>query len=131
MSTPPIESTGTAVEFVFPMHGLTPYTEFSLEQIVGAAGLYALRSADADVRLFLLDPLSGDYGYEPLIPADVQSEIGAEDASSFRVFVVANPSDDGVYLNLRAPIVIHSQSGRAAQVILDDQTYPVRALLGG
>ncbi|MBT2473820.1 flagellar assembly protein FliW [Microbacterium sp. ISL-103] len=124
------QSANTAVEFASPMPGLSPYTAFTLEQIAGAEGLYALRADDADVRLFVLDPQSGEYGYEPSIPGDVRAEIGAADDSVIRVFVVANPSAEGVYINLRAPIVIHRDTGRAAQVILDDQAYPIRALLG-
>lgn len=120
-----------AVEFASPMPGLSPHTAFSLEQIPGAEGLHALRATDADVRLFLLDPLSGDYGCAPTIPAEVRAAIGAKEDSDFRVFVVANPSADGVYINLRAPILIHAESGRAVQVILEDQRYPIRALLGG
>ncbi|WP_295103790.1 flagellar assembly protein FliW [uncultured Microbacterium sp.] len=131
MSAPTDRTTATLdVEFASPMPGLAPHTSFTLEQIDGAEGLHALRATDADVRLFLLDPRSGDYGYEPSIPADVRSEIGAADESEIRVFVVANPSADGVYINLRAPILIHTGSGRAAQAILEDQRYPIRALLG-
>jgi len=124
------ETTGFAVEFTTPMPGLSPYTAFTLEQIGGAEGLYALRCADADLRLFLLDPVSGAYGYAPSLPADVRSELGADEDSELRVFVVANPSGDGVYVNLRAPVLVHRETGRAAQVILDDQAYPIRALLG-
>lgn len=119
------------VEFASPMPGLSPHTAFALEQIDGAEGLHALRATAADVRLFLLDPAYGDYGYEPVIPAEVRGQIGAADDSDIRVFVVANPSADGVYINLRAPILIHAESGRAVQVILEDQRYPIRALLGG
>lgn len=130
MTATTAEATGFAVEFTTPMPGLSPYRTFTLEQIAGAEGLYALRAADADVRLFLLDPLSGDYGYAPALPADARSELGASDDSEIRVFVVANPADDGVYINLRAPVLVHRETGRAAQVILDDQAYPIRALLG-
>jgi len=125
------EAPRTDVEFVAPMHGLSPYTTFRLEQIDGADGLYALRATDADVRLFLLDAHSGDVGYAPVFSDDVRAEIGAADASDLHVFVVANPSDEGVFLNLRAPIIVHAQTGLAAQVILDDQSYPIRARLGG
>lgn len=121
---------GVSVAFASPMPGLSPYTAFTLEGIAGADGLFALRAADADIRLFLLDADSGGFGYAPQIPAEVRDEIGAHDDEDARIFVVANPADDGVYLNLRAPIVIHRHSGRAAQVILDDQSYPIRALLG-
>jgi len=125
-------TTGFAVEFSSPMPGLSPHTAFTLEQIAGAEGLYALRASDADVRLFVLDPFSGDYDhdYDPRLSSDVRAGIGAVDDSEIRVFVVANPADDGVYINLRAPVLIHRETGRAAQVILDDQDYPIRALLG-
>ncbi|WP_091233962.1 flagellar assembly protein FliW [Microbacterium sp. 3J1] len=123
-------ASGAPVDFASPMPGLSPYTAFRLEGIEGAEGLYALRAADADVRLFLLDAGSGGYGYEPQIPDVVRAEIGAEHEADARIFVVANPGGDGVYLNLRAPIVIHRDTGRAAQVILEDQSYPIRALLG-
>lgn len=121
---------GIPVEFSTPMPGLSPYRDFALEGIPGAEGLYALRAVDADVRLFLLDPGSGDYGYEPAIPASVLADVEASDESAVRVLVVANPAEDGVYINLRAPIVLHRESGRAVQVILEDQAYPIRALLG-
>ncbi len=131
MSAPTDRTTATVdIEFASPMPGLSPHTSFTIEQIDGADGLYALRATDADLRLFLLDPRVGDYGYEPSIPAEARSEIGAADESEVQVFVVANPSADGVYINLRAPILIHGGSGRAAQVILEDQRYPIRALLG-
>lgn len=118
------------VEFVSPMPGLSPYTSFRLEPIAGADGLHALRAAAADVRLFLLDARSGDLGYEPVLPREAREEIGAGEADELRVFVVVNPSDGGVFVNLRAPIIVHADTGSAAQVILEDQTYPIRALLG-
>lgn len=121
----------TAVEFAFPMPGLSPYTDFSLEPIPGAEGLYALRAVDADVRLFLLDPDFSDYGYAPRIPEELRTELGADEDTALRVLVVANPGDDGVFINLRAPIVLHPGTGRAAQVILDDESYPIRVRLDG
>lgn len=118
-----------AVEFTSPLPGLHPYTSYAIDRIDGAPGLYALRSVDEAVRLFLLDPVVAGDDYEPPLPAGVWAELGAADRSEVRTFVVANPADDGVFVNLRAPILIHGESGRAAQVILEDQQYPVRALL--
>lgn len=131
MSTTTAETTSIRVEFRSPMLGLSPYRAFALEPIAGADGLYALRATDADVRLFVLDPRSADPGYAPVVSDDVFAEVDAADSSEVDVFVVANPSADGVHVNLRAPILIHRETGRATQTILDDQTYPIRALLGG
>lgn len=119
------------IEFVVPMPGLSPYTAFRLEHLDGFDGLYALRAVDAELRLFVLDPRRAGVDYAPVLSAGHRAEIGAADEDAVRVLVVANPAEDGVYLNLRAPVIIHAQSGRAAQVILDDQDYPIRALIGG
>ncbi len=125
----PTAATSVRVDFVSPMPGLDPYTAFTLEPIPEAEGLHALRAVEADVRLFLLEPIADRYGYAPQIPDSARSAVGVVEGADLRLFVVANPAADGVYLNLRAPIVV-GQDGRAVQVILEDQAYPVRALLG-
>lgn len=131
-----MNATTTGVEFAFPLPGLGANTSFTLDRIDGAEGLFALRSTVDGVRLFLIDPssagygLAGEGGYRPSLTAGARAQVGATDASEVRLFVVANPAEDGVFLNLRAPILIHRDTGRAAQVILDDQAYPIRALLG-
>lgn len=124
-------TTPASVTFAAPMPGLHPYTDFSLQAVDGAAGLFALRSLEADVRLFLLDTSDGPGEYQPRLPPVALDEIGAAGVDDVRVLVVANPADDGIHLNLRAPLVVHRQTGRALQVILDDQDYPLRARLGG
>jgi len=122
-------ATTSAVQFVSPMPGLAPHTAFTLAQIGESSGLYALRAADADVRLFLLDPRTGAFGYAPRIPADARAAIGAADDAEVALFVVANPSAEGIRVNWKAPILIHLDTGLATQIILDDPAYPVRALL--
>lgn len=124
-------TTAMPVEFGAPMPGLAPHTSFTLESIPGADGLSALRAVDADVRLFLLDGRAADAGYRPRLPDSALADIGAAGDDAVRVLVVANPGDEGVHVNLRAPILVHGTTGRAVQVILEDQTYPIRALLGG
>ena len=124
-------TTPESVTFAAPMPGLHPYTKFSLHAVDGASGLFALRSLEADVRLFLLDSSDGPRDYAPRLPAPALDEIGAAGVADVRVLVVANPADDGIHLNLRAPLLVHRRTGRALQVILDDQDYPLRARLGG
>ncbi|WP_341934308.1 flagellar assembly protein FliW [Microbacterium sp. LWO14-1.2] len=125
------DTASVSVDFVAPMPGLRPHTSFSLDPIGGAEGLYALRATDADVRLFLLDPVFNDYDYAPRISAGVRADLGAAEDGDLRVLIVSNPSDDGVYVNLRAPIVLDPATGRALQIILDDEEYPIRVRLDG
>lgn len=126
-----IETTAPVIEFASPLLGLAPHTTFTLESIAGADGLHALRATDADVRLFLLEAEYVGRAYAPTVPASVRTELGASEGDPLRVLVVANPGDEGVHVNLRAPIVVHPGNGRAVQVILEDQAYPIRSLLGG
>ncbi len=130
MTLPAATPTET-VDFVAPMLGLSPYTTFALAPVDGADGLYALRSREADVRLFVIEAAVGVPDYAPRLPASALEQIGAAAADDVQVLVVANPSDEGIHLNLRAPVLVHPASGRAVQAILDDQDYPLRARLGG
>ncbi|GAA4189078.1 hypothetical protein GCM10022219_04230 [Microbacterium oryzae] len=130
MTTTALGTSALDVAFTSPPPGLQPHTAFRLEPIAGADGLYALRAVDADLRLFLLDALGGAYGFEVEPPPGALAEIEAEDLAEVRLLVVANPAEEGVYVNLRAPIVIHRSTGRAVQTILDDSTRPIRLLLG-
>jgi flagellar assembly factor FliW len=43
--------------------------------------------------------------------------------------VIANPGESGTTVNLLAPIVVNATTGVCAQVILDDQDWPLRAQL--
>lgn len=121
----------TAVlDFVTPPPGLAPLLRFSLDEIAGAVGLYSLRSLDdASIRLFVLDAAIHLPEYSPEI-SDQQCELldirVSEDAF---VLVVTNPGSTQTSVNLMAPIVVNSSTGLAAQVILDDQDWPMRALL--
>ncbi|MDQ4213220.1 flagellar assembly protein FliW [Microbacterium sp. ASV81] len=125
------EATVVDVEFASSPPGLAPHTTFLLERIPQAEGLYALRAAGAPVRLFLLDPLLIEgVVYAPRLSAAALAEIGAADDGEALLFVVANPSEEGVHVNLRAPVVIHRETGRAVQMILEDQDQPIRMLLG-
>lgn len=121
--------TAVDIEFVVPLAGLSPRTAFRLDPIEGAEGLYALRSVVDDVRLFLLDPVTVHDDYRPPLTDAHRAEIGASNDSEVGVLVVANPADDGVYTNLRAPILIHRTTGRATQIILEEQAYPIRSLV--
>lgn len=125
----PAETTPLDVVFAASLPGLGPFTSFRLARIEGADGLYALRSTGDEVRLFLVDPGTVVAGYHPRITAGMRTAIDA-DEDAIRMFVVANPSEEGVFLNLRAPILINGRTGAAAQIIFEDTSYPLRAQLG-
>jgi len=120
-----------AVTFIAPPPGLSPLVDFELESIAEAEGLYSLRSLAApEIRLFVIDAPLYLPDYTPEATAQQLESIGATEASEIRVLVVTTITDSGPSANLMAPIFINATSGEAAQVILDGDDWPLRALLG-
>lgn len=128
MKAPAMTATLT---FVSPPPGLAPLTEFSLLEIPGASGLFTLQAAtDQRTRLFVLDARVYLPDYSPVITDDQAAALGLTDPDDALVLVVTNPGESGTTVNLMAPIVVNSVTGRSAQVILDGQDWPLRAELG-
>jgi len=120
-----------ALTFTAPPPGLAPHVDFSLAPIDGADGLFALRAvADEALRLYLVDPSTVLSEYAPTLSDAQVDDLALGSPDDALVLVVAHPSAEGVSVNLLAPVVVNRTTGAAAQVILEDQDYPVRALLG-
>jgi len=116
--------------FVSPPAGLAPLSQFTLNQVPGADGLYALRAVDnSAIRLFVLDAAIYLPDYSPEISDEHCRAIDLQSADDAMVLVVANPGESGARMNLRAPIVVNVHTGVCAQVILDDQDWPLQAEL--
>jgi len=123
-------ATHAPLAFVTPPPGLEPLVDFVLQPISGAAGLYGLQSsANPRTRLFVLD--AGVYlpDYQPVISDDQVQALRLASPDDALVLVVANPGEGGTSVNLMAPIVVNTRLGVCAQVILDDQDFPLRAAL--
>ena len=120
-----------ALTFTAPPPGLAPHVDFSLAPIDGADGLFALRAvADEALRLYLVDPNTVLAEYAPALTDAQVDDLALGSPDDALLLVVAHPSAGGVSVNLLAPVVVNKTTGAAAQVILEDQDYPVRAPLG-
>ncbi|WP_217271092.1 flagellar assembly protein FliW [Frigoribacterium sp. VKM Ac-2836] len=120
---------GSVVSFVAPPFGLEPLVAFSLERVEGAEGLYALRSTDSDVRLFVLDAAVHLPDYSPVVSDEQTLALDLQDAAEALLLVVATPASTGMTVNLLAPIVVNVRTGAGAQLILEGQDWPLRAEL--
>jgi flagellar assembly factor FliW len=119
-----------ALNFIASPPGFAPIVDFVLEEIEGAVGLYALRSAGNDgTRLFVLDAGIFLPDYTPEISDEQAESLQLETADEAMVLVVANPGEGGTTMNLMAPIVVNAVTGRCAQFILDGEKWPIRAEL--
>ena len=120
----------SALTFAEPLPGLAPHTDFTLEAVDGAAGLFSLRpEAAPDVRLFLLDAAVYVPGYAPEISGPCRS-LGLASPEDARVLVVATPGGNGTTVNLMAPVIVNEATGQSTQTILDGQGWPLRMPLG-
>lgn len=119
-----------SLSFVSPPPGLAPLTDFRLREIAGAAGLFALQSAeDEHTRLFVLDASIYLPQYTPVISDEHARSLDLATPDQALVLVVTNPGETGTTVNLMAPIVVNASTGRCAQIILDGQDWPLRAEL--
>lgn len=120
----------TGLTFLTPPPGLAPEVHFELEEIDGAAGLFALTAASGgNHRLYVLDASVYLPDYHPEITDDQRRQLELTTSEDAAVLVVANPALDGTTVNLLAPIVLNVHTGSCAQVILEGQDWPVRAPL--
>lgn len=118
------------LSFVAPPPGLAPLREFALDEIEGIGGLYSLRALDDDgIRLFVLDAAVYVPDYAPALSDEQCASLGVTTPEDAIVLVVANPGDTGTSMNLMAPIVVNARTRVSAQVILEDQDWPLRAEL--
>lgn len=117
--------------FTAPPPGFAPFTEFVLDEIEGALGVFSLRASRAEaVRLFVLDASVYLPSYAPEITDEQAEALGLLSPYDALVLVVANPGENGsTTTNLMAPIVVNSSTGLCTQVILDGQDWPLRAEL--
>jgi flagellar assembly factor FliW len=110
---------------------LAPLTDFVLDEIDGAAGLYSLQaSAQPTTRLFVLDAAIFLPSYTPAISNEQSMALSLTTPDDALVLVVINPGESTTTVNLMAPIVVNAHTGACAQVILDDQDWPLHAELG-
>ncbi|WEK13051.1 MAG: flagellar assembly protein FliW [Candidatus Microbacterium phytovorans] len=118
------------LSFLAPPPGLAPHVAFALEPVEAAEGLFTLTAvADPEVRLFAVDPATVMPDYAPVLSDEQAESLALESPDDATLFVVAQLTDEGIGVNLLAPVVVNHRTGSAAQVILEGQDLPVRALL--
>lgn len=118
------------LDFVTPPLGLAPHTRFRLDPIDGAEGLFSLGALDDDaLRLYVVDPQTVVSDYSPVLTDEHVDALGLTAPDDALLLVVASRTADGVHVNLLAPIIANKATGATAQVILEGQDYPLRALL--
>jgi flagellar assembly factor FliW len=126
--------TDRALHFVEPLPGFDDEDAYTLSDIDPDGVLLAMRSVRDPGLRFVLSPAEVFFeGYEPEFGPEVLDSLGATDASDLRILLmltIGTELADGT-ANLRAPVVVCDASGRARQVVLEDESLPMRHPLLG
>lgn len=122
------------IEVVRPIPGFPDVRHFTLAHLDDEGVLGELRALGTDGLRFLTVPANVFYpDYAPVIDDETAEQLAISDVNTVLVLLVvhAGPSLAETTVNLRAPFIVDTLSGRAAQVILDDPALAVDAPLLG
>ena len=120
------------IEFASPMPGFPDLHRFVLSPVDDDGLLYTLLGLEAPRPQFLVAvPAPFFPDYHPQIDDGTLAVLGSAGVTGLVVLLVINAGTPpaATTANLLAPIVIDPVSRRAAQVVLNDHTLPIRAPL--
>jgi flagellar assembly factor FliW len=120
------------LEFLGPVAGFPDHRRFVLAEIDESSLLHALRSLDdPELRFLVLPPGPFFPDYEPEIDDDWAERLELTSSEDALVLVLVTPgaSAGDATANLLAPVVINTRTRRAAQIVLEDASLPLRAPL--
>ena len=125
MTEVPNRALASEIRLVEPLLGFEDHLAFDLTDIDPAAILLSLRSTvDPALRFVLTRPERFFAGYAPELEPVVLSAVGAADRAAVTVLVILTIPTGlaDATANLRAPLIVNDDTGRAVQVVLDDET---------
>lgn len=119
------------LEMVRPMVGFPEQRRFALARLDGEGVVCDLRCLDDELSFVVVPPAMFFDDYAPEVDDDLVEELGAQSEEDLLVLSVVTLGDDPTQatVNLMAPIIVNHRTRRAAQVLLDDATLPLRAPL--
>ena len=128
--TVPPSATADRLRFVEPLPGFDEEEAFTLSGIDPDGVLYALRSVRDPSLRFVLSPAETFFvDYRPDLGAGVPAALGSASGADLRLLVMLTIGSGllDATANLRAPIVVATETGNAMQVVLDDESLSMRA----
>jgi len=112
--------------------GFERLTQFVFQPQEETAPFRQMRAIEDGTTFVVIDPFIVKPDYQPVIPDKDVRLLEIEDASDVIVMniVTIHRIPLGATINLRAPLIVNTKSGLAVQVVLEDDTYPLRFPLG-
>jgi flagellar assembly factor FliW len=127
--------TGRALTFVEPLLGFPDEDAYTVGEVDPDGVLLTLRSVRTPELRFVVTPAEVFFpDYRPALPDVVPAALGADGDGDLEVLLILTIGTElsGATANLRAPVVASVRTGTAMQVVLDDESLPMRRpLLAG
>ena len=128
-AAPPVASV-RRVTLVDALPGFPRHRDYVLVAADATGLLRWLQSVDPDGPRFLVVPPAPFVPeYAPRLPGAALTDLGLDTAAEAELFCLVTVPDGDVRAataNLRAPLVVHPETGRARQVVLTEGGHPIR-----
>ena len=82
-----------------------------------------------DVAFLVVDPSHYVEGYAPEIPESEVESVGIKEETPRLVYTIVSippGKPDEMTINLAGPIVVNLENGRARQIVIEDECYPIK-----
>lgn len=125
----PAATDDTTLTFAEGIPGFPDARRFALSDLTDDGTFQLLTSQDhPELSLVVASPWLFFPDYSPELPAIDRDALGLDRPEDAVVFVSVTADDtDELVLNLRGPFVANVRTRAARQVVLDDETVPLRA----
>lgn len=112
--------------FTQPIFGFDQFTDFVIlhDEEIGESIGWLQSVQDPQLCFILMDPNAVAEDYQPDLPDNFDSLLGAGDCYCWLVAVVPENFRDAT-VNLKSPVFLNPNTGKGAQIILEGD-YPVR-----
>jgi flagellar assembly factor FliW len=113
--------------------GFKEYKNFTLKDTFGEDSPFRLLTCDdAPLAFVVVNPfqIHEEYSFELEDSLLAELSFNSAPTEEIAVLCMVRPNDDELYVNLRSPLVINTERGVFAQIILQDETYGVSVPFG-
>ncbi len=120
------------IEFESGILGFEQYKRYALifdNSAEEAPVISWLQSVDeVSLALPIVNPFVVKEDYDPVVEDEILNKLGEFNEESLAVFVVLTVPNDitRITANLRAPIIMNSDTKKGCQIITENQDYPIR-----
>lgn len=105
--------------------GMGEFKDFALLPLEDSP-FFILHHISEDVSFILLPAEKVVSDYEFVIDDETIRLLNAEKPEDIVIFLITNITEDAVYINLKAPVLITPQHHSGCQFVITDRDYPVR-----